>query len=671
NSASPSALPAEPPAAKASDKPKTAPPKREAAKTVEIQGRVLGPDGKPKAGVKLLLLGTEDAKITMLGVSAADGRFTVTIPTEPKYRRLFRHLVAQADGLGIDFIGLGPEMPAKPVEFRLVKDNIVRGRIVNTEGKPIAGVRVTAQTINVHVNNSVDTFLAAYIKILAGGKGHAELKSIWRAAGELIAATTDAGGRFALHGIGAERTAELRLSGGGIADTSVQVVNRAGFDPKPYNQAFRDYFVRANGRKDQRWILSRLLSSPDLSIVAESEMVIRGVVKDSDTGKGQPGLVVQLTGYYDDRMPPFHPKAKTDAEGRYEIHGARKAKRYLIQFMDDTATGYTHSQVWADDTPGYQPVRADLKVKKGVIVTGKVIDRATGAAIPGGVWATVLPGNPFVKDYSKFDTPSGAPVGAPVVMHSDDMDDDGVFRLVTIPGPVLLKGGPNHQKMEPLEALKYKMPAPEKALNVKPGVALVKQDIVLERANVLTVKIQDAEGRPLAGVWVTGISPWASLRALRIEKDSCPVYNLKVGKPHFMVFCEPSRKLAATRTLQGDEKAPVVVKLGPMGTVKGRLLDADGKPLSGVIVDLLYCENQAEEIHDRIHEGKQIVTDANGAFTFDELLPESKVELSFRRGSQKFEPIMKPADPAAQVKSGERRDVGIIKLKRAVEKVGE
>ncbi len=46
-----------------------------------------------------------------------------------------------------------------------------------------------------------------------------------------------------------------------------------------------------------------------------------------------------------------------------------------------------------------------------------------------------------------------------------------------------------------------------KVLDVKPGVALVKQDIVLERARALTVKIQDGEGHPLSGVWVTGISP--------------------------------------------------------------------------------------------------------------------------------------------------------------------
>jgi RNA polymerase sigma factor (sigma-70 family) len=698
-------LPGEsPPAAKGVDNPHTAPPNPEAAKTIEIQGRVLGPDGKPKAGAKLLLLG-EDHKVSQLGTSAVDGRFTLTVPKESKYRSLFRYLIAQADGLGIDFIELRREKSAKPVELRLVKDNVIRGRVVNTEGKPIRGVRVTAPEINVHINNSLDTFLAAYIKILAGGKGNATQKVLWREGGALFAATTDADGRFALHGIGAERTAGLHLSGGGIADTSVQVVNRTGFDPTPYNQAFRDYFTLANGRKDQRWMQSHFLSGPDLSVVAETEKVIRGVVTDADSGEGQPGLVVRLTGYYDDMMPPFHLNAKIDADGRYEIHGARKAKSYLVQFMGDPVTGYTPSQIWAEDTTGYRPVIADLKVKKGVIVTGKVIDRATGKPIPGWAMAAVLSGNPFDKDYgyAKFQRPNGMPF----VAHSTEMDSDGTFRLVTIPGPVLLMGGPNHQKLEPLEALKYGPPIPDpkypkyfqvgagatdetrltyyghkgfrgsvdgnfcKVLDVKPGVVLVKQDIVLESANTVKVKIQDAEGRPLSGVWATGISPRTRYRAYRLEQDSCPSYHLEAGKPRLMVFCEPNKKLAGTLTLKGDEKQPVVAKLGPAGSIQGRLLDADGKPLAGVEVDLRYRDSEAEEIDQIIHEGKQIVTDANGAFTFDELIPRLKFELSIRRGWRRFERETKPADPAILVKPGECRDLGAIKLKLAPEKAGE
>jgi RNA polymerase sigma factor (sigma-70 family) len=664
------------------------------ANSTEIQGRVLAPDGKPKAGAKLVLL-DKDGEVKRLSVSAADGRFTVTVPKESKYNSPFRSLIAQADGTGIDFLALNSLPAGNPVELRLVKDNAVRGRIVTTEGKPVVGARVAAQTINVHINNSLDTFLAAYIKILAGGKGHATQKTIWDG-GSLITATTDAEGRFVLHGIGAERTATLRLSGG-IADTSVWIVNRAGFDPKPYNQAFRDHFTLANGRKDQRWMERSLLSGPDFSRVVESEKIIRGIVTDADTGNGQAGLEIVLRGYYDEMHPAFMPKAKTDAKGRYEIHGARKATRYLIDSLGDSATGYMPGQMWAEDKPGYQPVPADLKVKKGVIVTGKVIDRATGKAVPGMAAVAVLAGNPFVKEY-QYDKLFGLNV-MPLVARSGEMDAEGSFRLITLPGPVLLMGGPNHQKLEPLEALRFGPPVPDpnypkyfqvgtgattemrltyfglegvrrdvegnfcKVLDIKPGVALVKQDIVLERADAMTLKIQDPEGRPLSAVWVTGISPRTRYPAVRLENDSCPVYSVTQDKPRLLIFCEPHRKFASTRMLKAGENQPTIVKLGPAGSIKGRVLDASGKPLAGIEVDLRYRDSEADEIERAIHEGKQIATDAAGTFTLDMLLPEMKFELSFRRGRRPFQQERNSAGMALQVKPGECRDLGAIQLK--------
>jgi RNA polymerase sigma factor (sigma-70 family) len=681
NALMPSAQPAESPAAKADAKPKAAPPKREAAKTVEIKGRVLGPDGKPKAGAKLLVL-AQGSEAKQVGVSAADGRFTVAVPKEAKNG----YLVAQTDDTGIDFYNLFPLKAQKQIELRLVMDHVIRGRIVNTEGKPVAGVRVSAGEIATYLNNSLDSFMAAWMNLfVARGKGLATQKQLWSGADALFTATTDADGRFNLHGIGAERTVRLHFRGGGIADTAAWVVNRAGFDPKPYNRANMD-----RGREGRRSVNWRwwILSGPDFSVVAEAEKVIRGVVKDADTGDVRPGLEVLLTSYKDEPLQDT-PKAKTDAQGYYEIHGARKAKSYLIVVPCDPVTATMTSQVWADDTPDYRPVTANLKVKKGVIVTGKVIDRTTGESLPGFVMAAVLRGNPFVKDYPKF---------APLFMAQYDSygstDAGGTFRVVTIPGPVLLMGkgeissripykwqgaDPNypqyftkdgggfygHNIMAPLQGHC-------KVLEIKPGVAEVKQDIVLERQRVLAVvNIQDAEGRPLSGVWgVTGGDKfWIPYDLM--ESDSCSVYGKPSDKPQLVVFYHPDKKLAGTMTLKGNEKRPIVVKLGPAGRIKGRLLDDVGKPLGGITLDLRYREDAAKEIHDRVHEGKEIVSDANGAFAFDDVISGCKWEMTFRRGQRRFERAKKSTEATMQLKPGECRDLGAIKLKQITEKPGE
>ncbi|HEV3443649.1 MAG TPA: sigma-70 family RNA polymerase sigma factor, partial [Gemmataceae bacterium] len=390
NTLTASSQPAQPPAAPADEKPKPAPSKPEASKPVTLQGSVLGPDGRPKPGAKLLLLG-HDGAVTQLGVSAADGRFTVTIP-EKSTRRWGHWLVAQADGSALDFVYLYEMKRDKPVELRLVADNVIRGRVVSTEGKPIGGgVRVAAESIETYGNNSLDTFRAAWLR-----KGSGLEKQIYSGAAALFSTTTNADGRFTLHGMGAERTIRLRLSGAGVADTSVWIANRAGLDPKPFNQAVFDN--AGKNHLNYRW---SILSGPDAQVIAEPEKVIRGVVTDADTGKSLPGIVVRLI-RDSDEMVHFPPQARTDAQGRYEIHGVRKTSRYLLAIDCDPDTGYMASQVWADDTSANQPIRADIKVKKGVIVTGKVIDGATGESIRGFVMTAVLTGNPFGREYPRF-----------------------------------------------------------------------------------------------------------------------------------------------------------------------------------------------------------------------------------------------------------------------------
>src|SRR5262249_40870109 len=130
------------------DKPEDTPPLKD-AKTVTVQGRVLGLDGKPKASAELWLVG-EDEKPTNLGTTGMDGRFSVTIPGKRTGSAWSRYLVARAEAAGMDFLVLGGWKTGQPVELRLVKDNGIRGQVVNTEGKPIPGVHVFLEEINVH-----------------------------------------------------------------------------------------------------------------------------------------------------------------------------------------------------------------------------------------------------------------------------------------------------------------------------------------------------------------------------------------------------------------------------------------------------------------------------------------------------------------------------------------
>jgi RNA polymerase sigma factor (sigma-70 family) len=638
-----------------------------------VSGQVLNPAGKPVAGAELILVGGKKP-LQELGRTDNDGRFTVAAPRGQRWV----NLIARAPGFGIDFIDLGTLKGADKVELRLIKDHPVRGRVIDTEGKPVSGVRVSVKHVGAYKDNSLDSFLAMWKKRhpmsgLPGG-----IKRVWNE-GILPPATTDKDGRFSVAGCGIERVVQLNVRGTGVAEAEYWVVNRPGFDPKPYNKATADNMVMMPF-DDSKW----LLLGPDLTAVAEAEKPIRGVVKDQQTGKPRAGVRVTLS-RNGGALVSVPVSATTDAEGRYEIRGARKSPRgYMVEVPSDPDSGHMACQGRSADTPGYGTVTIDLNMRKGVILTGKVIDQSTGKPVPGIVWLGVLQGNSFAKEYPEF--------GSAASFYSRYTDADGTFRMVTIPGPVLLMGTVDSRKWSQGNAARYlfKPPVPDpkfpqyfpkgrglgaayftlgggisplqgnfaKVVEIKPGVASVTQDVTLERANSLAVKIVDADDRPVKGAWVTGISPQDWHYPERITKDSFNAYHLEPGKPRLIAAYDPANNQYGTLRLKGDEKDAAVVKLGPCGTVTGRLVDENGRPVAGARIQFYHRERTAQEIHSQAYKARPIETDGEGKFTV-EVVPEVKFSLFFNRGKKTYRPDKKEYDAVAAGKSFELGDVKI------------
>jgi hypothetical protein len=53
----------------------------------------------------------------------------------------------------------------------------------------------------------------------------------------------------------------------------------------------------------------------------------------------------------------------------------------------------------------------------------------------------------------------------------------------------------------------------------------------------------------------------------------------ELNKPRTVIVLHPVKKLVRLLELKGDEEGPLTVKLEPAGTITGRLLDPDGKPM--------------------------------------------------------------------------------------------
>jgi hypothetical protein len=274
--------------------------------------------------------------------------------------------------------------------------------------------------------------------------------------------------------------------------------------------------------------------------------------------------------------------------------------------------------------------------------------------------------------------------------------DDGAFRVVTIPGPVILMGGPDSNRLPdgPVALYRYKPVTPDpkypryfpkkiiegtfatffgadkklaplegsfcKVLLAEPDSA-AEQDVVLEPASALPVKVVDGAGRPVAGAWVTGIGPQRWRGPTRIGRDRFAVYHLERGKPRLVVAHDPAGKRFGVLRLRGDEKDPVVLELGPGATVKGRLVGADGNPLAGVSVRLYHRERQASEVHAHAHRARPVATDADGRFVIGDVVPGVKFDLSFSRGRRPLEPPKKQESRSGA--PGTPLDLGDVKVK--------
>jgi RNA polymerase sigma factor (sigma-70 family) len=656
-----------------------------AARERTIRGKVLGPDGKP-IPAELFLLGLEGGP-RRLGKAAADGTFRVNVPLGESVA----HLVARAEGHAIDFLTPATDT-ADEVTFRLVEERPIRGRVIDTQGRPVAGVEVSVGGVGVYSRRRLDRFFAfmkkreLYQPLLPGERSlllRREASHVLPNGERLLAAKTGADGRFTLPNIGESWTAWVDVKGRELTEQRILVVNREGFDPEPINRA-----TQAKRQRDRPGN-SPLLEGPLLTVVAEAEKVIRGVVRETDTGKPRAGVRVWLDQQDPSRLPRL--SAVTDANGRYEIRGAKRAAGYRLSVRRDTAAAMLGRTVErADAGAGLEPQTVDIGVAKGVLLTGRVIDVGTGKPIPGFACVGILANNTGVRARPEYASPD--------CYDEADTDAGGVFRTVVVPGRILLMGGPRLPGGSRTEAaVKYKQqrfdPAfPDyfnkdlngffhesnsltfiqgqycKVLTVKHGEKAVRADVLLQPAKGFALRFRDAQGKPVRETLIAGNTATDWLQPVTNLTDAGTVYDLDAHHPRRIVVYQPRRQLAATVTLKGDEKPPLTVTLLPAGRAKGKLIDADGKPLANAAVRIDYLDRPAAEMGQVISDvravsGPDVTTDAAGEFVVGPLLPGERFIVTASVKGTGYRPPEAARAKGYTAEAGKTTDLGTLRLR--------
>lgn len=569
-------------------------------------GRVLDPDGKPVEGAKIYLLyyTPKPLQVPVRATSDRDGRFRFEVAKESLDKSASPMpwneaiLVARAEGFGLgmpDFspgkvmallatrsLGLGNET------LQLTRDDVpITGRLIDLEGRPCVGVAVRLEGLQSPKQGTLDAFLKALQQTrtlfpplrehLVGFDGW-----IGRDLGSIFPAPiTDKDGRFVLHGIGRERLVELSFDGPTVTRTSIYAMSHQGASVE-FGAAWDP------GMSEQ----PRFVYGTNLQLALHPSQPIEGVIVDKDSKRPLPGAIVK--GSHPERTKfGFGPSlvnvaAVADKEGRYRLTGLPKRPGNVVTAGPPEGEPYLLSEKQAGAAPGFEPISLDFQLKRGVWISGRVFDKATGQPVHAQIEYGV-----FQDNANRSEAPGLA------VDHSLTTNAaTGVFRLVALPGHGLVGARPFGNRYARADGKNIKGRQQDGFFSTLPGLMTANSfsglieidpskdqvsftaDIPLGELGRLKGTVLDPTNKPLTGVTVSGLTEMSSWEREPLSSAEFTLLNVDPGKPRMVQFAQREKNLAGFLVLKGDEKGPLTARLAAAGILRGRLVNKDGVPVT-------------------------------------------------------------------------------------------
>jgi RNA polymerase sigma factor (sigma-70 family) len=638
------------------DGPKAATVAPELEAPVTLTGRVVGSDGKPGAGVPVAVLGTdrEDRLSAPIATTKSDqdGKFSLklTRPGPASFAPEARLLVlAGGPGHGLAWQRVQADALTREVSLRLPAEQVLRGRVLDLQGKPAKGVPVRVARVGrgdgtpplLTFPDSDETF-----------------------GGCRPAAETDAEGRFTLHGVGAD----------------LATVRAKLFDDRfgPHTLDFRP----------------NNLGKDEPQVVAEPARILEGVVTRAGTGEPVPGARVS-TVEFPQRAggPTVYATAVTDAKGGYRLK-APLVERYSLHAFPPPGVpllGRTAAVVWPR---GQTRHTASVALNPAAALRGTVTDGKPGKPVSGATVRFL----PFDSE-AGFDSLQNLEFG-------NDLDrtaptaasgPDGSFVVVVPPGRNghLAVLGPTRDFIEevtPWGRVEKRSRDPARGLRTHALIAVdeVKAGeakevaVTLRRGVTLRGRLLDPDGRPVEAARMLselnlgyrpglGLGVPVAVRGGEFELRGCdPEGSYRV------YFLDTESKTGAAVTLKGADTKPVTVRLEPCGRAVVSVKDFLGRaarlrgdlelvvgpgPYRRAVAErdvVERGETYAEDIDfNRLGPpGKFRTEDKDGGVIFDYLIPGAPYRLAWivvgKDGG-----VRSSENQELVVKSGETRKVQI------------
>jgi RNA polymerase sigma factor (sigma-70 family) len=552
----------------ANGKPSDAPPDDKA-----ITGRVVDPDGKPVADATIWLIAF-DRTAKNASRTDTDGRFT--LPGDGKTDRTRTHsggrvhLAATKDGFGV---ALPPErFDPKYLVLKLAKDDVpIHGRILDLQGKPVAGATVTPLQVWATPDDSLSDWLKA-IRAEEDAPNQVTASSFRRKASPgpgLAAVKTDAQGHFTFAGVGRERLLRIQVSGPSIATAEVEVIThdlpatRANYDPK--NSKFGQ--VTFHGAT--------------FDFAADPTQPFEGIVTAADTGKPIPRAVVHA----DYRL---WIETTADEQGRYRLVGLPPGEHRLVAAPPAGEPFVPRLQI-VGRASNEKPVTVDFGLTRGTWVEGTLTDARTKKPIANGRLC-----------YFPFDETARQKASGDTAAFDDTAawtDAAGRFKIAALPGAGAIGiNGPGG----PYVSADRRSLQGDSLLWTRDGIrvrwtrvyfasfdalAVVEVDpkkprnysFTLDHGETIVGRVLDPDGKPLEGARASRLTEHNLWTTDPFPTERFEVRQITENRSRAVLLWHEERKLGAVFRPKVGEPAPEI-RLKPNGSAVGRLLTVDGKP---------------------------------------------------------------------------------------------
>jgi RNA polymerase sigma factor (sigma-70 family) len=632
---------AQPAAARAGDAPLAAeparpqpPPEPGAPGRMTVTGRVMGPDGKPAALVPVDLVaaprGAEsgtavDGKTFVVlgqGTTGGDGRFRIEAAKASSSLFSDAYALAGAAGAGSSFgsVKLGMDNKTPALEVHLRADQVIRGRLVDVNGQPAAGIAVSLNNVfDVSASSGGGTFDCPRFR-------HSY---IWSGAPTDLRAWpkvvfTDADGRFALAGIG--------------RGLSVSIAVR---DPRFAQQRFDVVAASRDAAKE-------------IALALQPATVIEGRVLAADTGNPLPNAVISARASVGAFGSMVTTRFRADSQGRFKINPFA-GNYFRMRAFPAEGQPYLPREAELEWTKGAVKKEIDFSLSRGVLIRGKVLEQGSHQRVAGAS-VQLYPMERTADVVTGFESTAVA-------------NEDGAFQVAVPPGKgYLLVLGPTLDYIQQVigggKLFGANRPGGDRfyahdiiTYDVKAGEEPQELIATLKPGKTVRGRVLGPAGQPVEDAVILNrqqIDPlnliWQGHNFIRATGGRFELHGLDAEKATPVYFLDPHNQWGAAAELSGNQAGEdITIRLQPCGQAKVRFVDPAGKPVAklnlGPYVALIMTPGPNRHMFvdrgdslagdftflsnvDFAHYPNDLATDAEGRVTLPALIPGAPYRIS-------------------------------------------